>query len=220
GSRRVHGMRPFGALLGADEAKAKLLGAARRVQRVEDAPLDAAWGRVAAEDLASPLDVPGFARSTMDGYAVRSADAGPRRVVGEIPAGATVLPKLGPGEAARIATGAPLPPGADAVVRVEDAREDGSFRVAPKPGQFVDAAGSDLARGAPVLRAGDVLTPARLGLVASVGLARVRMLAKPRVALFSSGDELLSPGKEAQPLRIFDSNTITLRALLAQIGRA
>jgi len=158
----------------------------------------------------------------MDGYAVRAADGvAPRRIVAEVPAGATALPSLGPGEAARIATGAPVPPGADAVVKVEQATEAKghlSAQMPPEPGQFLDPAGIDLPRGARVVSRGEILTPARLGLLASVGRARVRVVGRPRVALLSSGDELLAPGEPFRPLRIYDSNTTTLRALFEETG--
>ena len=215
-------MRPLGALLPKEEALARLLAAARRVARVEEVALHEARGRLAAEDVRAPVAVPPFARSTMDGYAVRAADGdAPRRVVGDVPAGASSLPEVGAGEAARIATGAPLPLGADAVVRVEETQErDGvvSVRAAPRAGLFVDPAGSDLARGDPVVREGDVLTPARLGLLASVGMARARVLARPRVALASSGDELLRPGEPPAPGRVYDANGASLRALLEEAG--
>lgn len=217
----MHGMRPFGALLPKEEALAKLLAAAAPVARVETLPLARAAGRVAADDVRAPFDVPPFARSTMDGYAVRSADAGERSLVGDVFAGATALPTLGAGEAARIATGAPLPPGADAVARVEDTSErDGrvALRAAPRAGQFVESAGADLRRGDAVLRAGDVLTPARLGLLASIGTNEVRVRARPRVAVVSSGDELLRPGDAPHPLRIYDSNSTTLAALCEAQG--
>lgn len=221
----MHGMRPLRALIPKEEALDRLLAAARPVSRVETLPLHQAAGRVAAEALEAPFAVPPFARSMMDGYALRAADAstpGARlRVVGEVLAGAADLPEVGAGEAVRIATGAPLPPGADSVVRVEDADEaEGfvAFRVAARRGGSVDPPGSDLELGARVLAPGLVLTPARLGLVASVGRASVAVLARPRVALFSSGDELLRPGEPPAPNRIYDSNGATLRALLESAG--
>lgn len=217
-----HGMRPFGDLLSKEDALARLLAAAPVVARVEELPLAAARGRACAEDVRAPFPVPPFARATMDGYAVRAGEAGPLRVVGDVPAGARDLPTVGPGGCARIATGAPLPPGADAVVRVEDAREDaGGVAVKPaRPGQFVDPAGSDLAEGAPVASRGEVLTPARLGLLASVGRTAVRALARPRVAVVTTGDELLQPGEPHDPRRVFDANGTTLRALLEEAGAA
>ena len=219
----MHGMRPFGALLPKERALAMLLDAARPLVATEEAPLAEALGRVAAETVRAPFAVPPFARAMMDGYAVRSADGPTLRVGGDLFAGARAPPPLAPGEARRIATGAPVPPGADAVVRVEDADEkDGTvtLRVAARPGLSVDPRGSDLAEGALVVAEGDALTPARLGLLASVGRARVRVHARPRVALFSSGDELLRPGEPADPWRIYDSNTTTLRALFEAAGAA
>lgn len=222
---RMHGMRPFGALLPHDEALAKLLAAAPRIARVEDVPLAEARGRVCAEDVRAPVDVPPFDRAVMDGYAVRAADAaapGARlRVVGVAHAGHPLATDVRAGEAARIATGAPVPQGADAVVRVEDTAErEGvvEVHVAVPRGKSIDPAGSDLARGAPVAIVGDVLTPARLGLLASVGVARVRVVARPRVALHTSGDELLRPGEMPAPGRIYDSNTTSLAALLSGAG--
>lgn len=216
----MHGMRPFGALLSKEDALARLLGLARSLAREEERPLHEARGRVCAEDVRAPFPVPPFARATMDGYAVRSTDAGPRRIVGDVPAGATSLPAVEAGEAVRIATGAPLPPGADAVVRVEDAKEDGGRVEVPATvaGRFVDPAGADIAEGAPVVARGDVLTPARLGLLASIGRASVRVLAKPRVAIVTTGDELLRPGDPPRPFRVFDANATTLRALLDAAG--
>lgn len=221
----MHGMRPFGALVSKEEALAMLLDAARPVTEVEELPLAAARARAAAEEVRAPFAVPPFDRATMDGYAVRAQDAaapGARlRVVGEALAGARSPPPVGVREAARVATGAPVPPGADSVVRVEDTfEEDGSvmLRVAVRARQNVDPAGADLPLDALVVAPGVALTPARLGLLASVGRARVRVLRRPRVALFSSGDELLRPGEALRPGAIYDSNGTTLRALLEDAG--
>ena len=218
--RVSHGMRPFGDLLSKEDALARLLAASPVVTRVEELPLASARGRACAEDVRAPFAVPPFARATMDGYAVRSTDEGPRRVVADVPAGALELPAVGKGECARIATGAPLPPGADAVVRVEDCAEsDGQVTVKPpRAGQFVDPAGSDLPEGAPVVRRGDALTPARLGLLASIGRTSARVVARPRVAVVTTGDELLQPGEPRDARRIYDANGTTLRALLEEAG--
>lgn len=214
-------MRPFGSLLPKEDALAKLLAAAPALARTERVPLERASGRVLAEAVRAPFDVPPFARATMDGYAVRTADQGPRRIVADVFAGANALPTLAAGEAARIATGAPVPPGADAVVRVEDTSEkDGevTLRVAPRAGQSIEPAGTDLREGDPVARAGEPLTPARLGLLASVGRVDTSVRAKPRVAVMASGDELLKPGQPAEPFRIYDSNSTTLSALCESSG--
>lgn len=214
-------MRPFGSLLPKEDALAKLLAAAPALARTERVPLERASGRVLAEEVRAPFDVPPFARATMDGYAVRTADQGPRRIVGDVFAGANALPTLRAGEAARIATGAPVPPGADAVVRVEDTSEkdrEVTLRVAPRAGQSIEPAGTDLREGDPVARAGEPLTPARLGLLASVGRVDTSVRAKPRVAVMASGDELLKPGQPAEPFRIYDSNSTTLSALCESSG--
>ena len=218
----MHGMRPFGALLPKEEALALILDAAAPLARAEHVPLAEARGRVSAEDVRAPHDVPPYARATMDGYAVRAADgSAPRRVTGELFAGARVLPAVDPGGAVRIATGAPVPPGADAVVRVEDADErDGTLttRVQTRAGAHVDPAGADLLAGALAVAKGARLTPARLGVLASVGRADVRVAARPRVAVVVTGDELLDVGAPHDPHRIHDSNGTTLRALLEDAG--
>lgn len=218
-------MRPLSALVSKEEALARLLAAAAPVARVERVALEDARGRVVAADVRAPFAVPPFARATMDGYALRAEDArepGARlRLVGEVLAGASAAPQVRAGEATRIATGAPIPPGADAVARVEDtSEEEGAvvLRVGMRARRFVDAAGSDLAERALVVARGQVLSPARLGLLASIGMASVDVLAKPRVGLLSSGDELLRPGEAPAPGRIYDSNGATLSALLAAHG--
>lgn len=218
-------MRPFGELLSKEEALARLLSASALMTRTRELPLADARGRVLAQDVRATLDVPPFDRAMMDGYAVRAADAtqpGARlRVVGDVFAGAPTLPQVGAGDASRIATGAPMPPGADAVVRVEDTEEtEGvvTLRKAVTPRQSVDPRGHDIANGALVLRGGDVLTPARLGMLASVGCTTALVLRRPRIALFASGDELIRPGEAVRPNAIYDSNTTTLRALLEDAG--
>lgn len=222
-------MRPLGALLSKEDALARLLAAARPPGRQERVALEAGAGRVVAEDVFAPFDVPPYARSTMDGYAVRgdardaaSKEESPRwRLVGEILAGSSAPPELADGEAVRIATGAPVPASASGVVRVEDTTEmDGhvTVRAAPRPGQNIERAGADLAKGDLVCRAGDVLDPPRIGLLASIGRADVAVHARPRVAIFSTGDELLQPGEPPDPYRIYDSNSLTLSTLLAAHG--
>ncbi|HEX2022050.1 MAG TPA: molybdopterin molybdotransferase MoeA, partial [Candidatus Thermoplasmatota archaeon] len=143
------------------------------------------------------------------------------RVAQELFAGARRVAALGAGEAARIATGAPVPEGADAVVRVEDTKEDNDIVVisrAARRGESIERAGSDLAKGSVVVRAGEPLTPARLGLLASVGATQVEVLARPRVALFTSGDEVVPAGETLAPGQIHDSNGPALTALLEGAG--
>lgn len=214
-------MRPFGALLPKEEALRILLDAAAPVDTRERLPLALARGRVAARRVEAGVAVPPYNRATMDGYAVRAADGADLAVQGDVFAGARAPPPLAPGRALRIATGAPIPPGADAVVRVEDTREEGGrvrLLTPARAGQFIDPRGSDLPLGAPVVEAGDALTPARLGLLASVGLAEVEAWARPRVALFTSGDEVAQPGQPPDPWRIFDANGASLRAMLENAG--
>ena len=216
-------------LLSLDEALPQLLAHARALGGSETVSTFEADGRVLAQDVVSALQVPPQDNSSMDGYAVRGADVTQPdtvlRVTQRIPAGATGQP-LGPGEAARIFTGAPIPPGADAVLMQEDceALDDGRVRcrIVPEPGQWIRRSGEDGTRGATVLQRGDRLGPAALGLAASIGLSHLAVAARPRVALLSTGDELVMPGDvppEAMPPgAIYNSNRFFLRALLERMG--
>jgi len=195
----------------------------------ETVELLACAGRVLAADVAAEVDVPGFARSAMDGYAVRgedtfgASDYDPLalRLVGESMPGRPFSGVLKPGEAVRIMTGAPIPDGADAVVMAEVAREREGLvevREAVPPRKHVGAVGEDLRRGEVVLRAGRRLRPQDAGLLASIGVARVRCVRRPRVRLVVTGDELLPAGARPEGARIVDSNSVTLRALVARDG--
>jgi molybdopterin molybdotransferase len=200
----------------------------------ETLPLVECMGRALAEDISAPTDLPLFDNSGMDGFAVRAADLregaeAELRVVADIPAGSEPTITLGPGEAARIMTGAPMPRGADAVIPVEDTdfqvREAGT----PAPptvkalksisrGQNVRRRGSDLKSGELVLRAGSLLRPQDLGLLAMLGQAEVRVHRRPRVALLSSGDEIVPVETALTPGKIHDSNSYVLAALIEQAG--
>jgi molybdopterin molybdotransferase len=183
-----------------------------------------ALGRVLAADVASLIDVPPADNTSMDGYALRAADvpaAGTLLPVSQrIPAGVVGVP-LVPGSAARIFTGAQVPAGADAVVMQEqcEAVEQGvRVNAVPRAGQWIRRRGEDVWAGAVVLTRGTRLTPQALGLAASVGAANLRVVRRPRVALFSTGDELAMPGEPLKPGAIYNSNRYTLRALLQASG--
>jgi molybdopterin molybdotransferase len=184
-------------------------------------------GLVLAADVVAGEPVPPFANTAMDGYAVRASDTADAPVtlpvVAEVAAGHPVARALGAGEAMRIFTGAPIPDGADAIVMVERTeRLDGGRRVridvAVEPGTHLRAPGEDLAAGERVFGAGDEVTPARLGVLASLGITEVTVHPRPRVGVMSTGDELVQPGTPLLPGQIRDSNRPTLLALAAQAG--
>ncbi|MEO8021965.1 gephyrin-like molybdotransferase Glp [Polaromonas sp.] len=214
-----------------DEALAELLACATPLAGRETVSTFDADGRVLAQDVVSALQVPPEDNSAMDGYAVRStelADEGVALEVSQrIPAGSAGS-ALEPGTVARIFTGAPIPAGADAVVMQEDCQplpeREGFVRIQqiPRPGQWIRRAGEDVRRGATVLSKGERLTPAALGLAASIGMNVLQVAARPRVALFSTGDELVMPGEVApeqmRPGAIYNSNRFFLRALLLRLG--
>ncbi len=211
------------ALRSLDDALAALLAHATPVDGVVTVPTIAAAGRVLAHDQRSSLDVPPADNTSMDGYAVRSADvaAGTKlRVAQRIAAGHTGGP-LEPGTAARIFTGATIPPGADAVVMQEQARLDGehvTFEHTPAPGEWIRRAGEDIVAGSVILPAGTRLTPQATGLAASVGLAQLPVRRRVRVACFFTGDELVMPGEPLAPGAIYNSNRFVLNALLHALG--
>lgn len=196
----------------------------------EPCPVGSGFGRVLDEDVVARFAVPPFDNSAMDGFAVRAADvtAGPTRlrVVGDIPAGAASAPTVGAGEAARIMTGAPMPPGADAVVMVEDTdQEQGdvplpeSVAVVPvAAGKNVRRAGEDVAVGDLVLRAGERWTPAAAGAASSIGYATVRLRRRPKVAVLATGTELVAPGEPIGFGQIPDSNSVLIAGLVERFG--
>ncbi len=216
-----------------EEALAQLLPHFKQLP-AKPIELERAFGRVLAEDISADADLPPFANSSMDGYAVRSADVPASgvtlAVIGDLPAGSTPAQTVGEGQAIRIMTGAPMPPGADAVVPIEDTDSaDRGHMAAALPqsirithsvqvGAYVRAAGEDVRRGQVVLRAGRLLRAADVGVLAGLGVAKVPVIRRPKVAILSTGDELLKVDQPLAPGKIRDMNGYTLAALVKTLG--
>ncbi len=227
-------------MLSIDEALERILGYVD-VLEPEERPILEALGQVLAEDVQSPFDIPPLDNSAMDGYAVRAVDtagASPERpvelkVIGEVAAGYVYPGEVTPGTAVRIMTGAPIPRGADAVVPFEETDEPfqetptGARRLRTRtvrifkeasPGANIRPAGEDIARGQTVLRAGIVLRPSEIGVLASLGRATVRVVRRPVVAILSTGDELAPVGRPKAAHQIYDANAYSLGALVLRYG--
>ena len=214
-----------GALLSVEAAEALIAERVPPLAGEETAPLAAALNRVLARDLLAPLPLPPFFNAAVDGYAFRHADLsgeGETRLAlsGRLAAGQATAPEgLGPAAAVRVFTGAPMPPGADTVLMQEDARlEPGAVLVVPpglKPGANARPAGEDVAAGALALPAGRRLRAPEIGLAAALGFSALPVRRRVRVGVFSTGDELASPGEPLRPAQTYDSNRFTLLALLA-----
>lgn len=189
----------------------------------EPRPLNDSLGMVLAEPVYSPVDMPPFHQSAMDGYALRFQDAShPLRIVGEVQAGVAPRASTEPGTAMRIFTGAPTPEGADTVIMQEKVRIENNLLYLEDPelksGANVRLRASQTAKGALALPAGSTLSPAAIGLLAGLGINAVRVWSKPCVALIITGKELAMPGAALQPGQVYESNSITLTAALAEIG--
>jgi len=211
-------------LIPVEEAQARLLAGAALTPAAR-VPLGAALDRVLAEPLAAKRKQPPFPASAMDGYAVRAADAGAGgarlALVGEARAGGRYPLPLQPGEAVRIFTGAPVPDGADAILIQENAEREGTTVTVLEPvapGRFVRAAGLDFREGDVLLQAGHVMDPRAVALAAAMNHAEIGVRRRPRVALLSTGDELVTPGGSAGPDQIVSANGHGLSALVAQAG--
>lgn len=211
-----------------DEARARIAATLKPASAVK-LPLLEARGRILADAVTAGISLPSFDNSAMDGYAVRSEDlagASPEHPVTlpiamEAAAGAGAMPMLRPGTCCRIMTGGPVPPGADAIVKIEETSlSDGrvTFSRPASLGEFVRKAGEDLKAGDRLLEAGSLLTPSRLAMLAAVGLAEVAVHAPPTVAILTTGNELVPPGQPLRPGQIYDSNAIAMAALVAETG--
>ena len=219
-----------------EEALQRVLAAIEPLEAVET-PLEEALGLVLAEDVSAGLDIPPVDNSAMDGYAVRVEDIADARpdsprllpVIGEVAAGSPPGPPVQPGTAVRIMTGAPVPPGADAVVRFEDTDEEERRRhgtslseigimASPRRGMSIRRAGEDVRNGDVVLTKGTPLGPAHVGVLASLGRTTALVHRRPVVAILASGDEITAPGQELLPGNIYDINTYSTQALTQQMG--
>ncbi len=215
-----------GPALKLGEALARILEDVTPVAGTEAIPVRAALGRILDADVVAPIDVPAHTNSAMDGYAVRAADllsdAETRLdVIGVAAAGKPFEKKVGAGQCVRILTGAPVPGGADTVVMQEHVTRDADVavvRAGQKPGLHVRQAGEDIARGDVAMAAGVMLRPAELGMLASIGVGEVSVRRRPRVAFFSTGDELRNVGEPLGAGQIYDSNRYTIYGMLTRIG--
>ena len=222
-------MRPFTNLIPFEDAKRIVLDNVKPIDEVEEVNLLDALGRVLAEDIISPINVPPFARAAEDGYAVRAEDTygagqyAPKefKLVGEINTGEYKEIRVGEGECVKIATGAMLPEGADAVVRVEDTEEEGNIvRVyrPVHPGFDVAPEGEDIKKGEKILTKGTVLNPPKIGALAAMGIAKVKVYRKPKIAVLPSGNELMVPGEKIEKGKIYDVNTYTISSVIRENG--
>jgi molybdopterin molybdotransferase len=224
-------MRPIKDTISLDEALATILEAATPVARTERIPLRESAGRVIAATPVASMDVPPFDRAAMDGYAVRAEDtfgAGrydPKvlRSIETVHTAQVATRPVAAGECIQIATGAPMPLGADAVVMVEETErvagtDEVRFFTPVYPRQHVGRRAADITAGQPVLQPGDVLNPSRIGALAAVGSLDVDVYAKPRIAILSTGNEIVEPGQPLGPGQIYDINRFTLSAIISAHG--
>jgi molybdopterin molybdotransferase len=215
-----------GTLMSVDDAARLIAAQVPSVADTETIPLKSADGRIIAEDFIAPMPLPPFDNSAVDGYAVRHGDLAAQdetrlRIVDRVQAGRSAARAVGPGEAVRIFTGAPMPPGADTVFMQEDCRPEGDSVVVPaglKRGANMRFAGEDVATGSIAIPAGQRMSPAEVALVAALGATHLAVRRRVRVALFSTGDEVFEPGGARPAAGIYDSNRYLLMAMLRRLG--
>lgn len=223
-------MRPIRDTLPLDAALHMLLQAATPIETIERVPLEQADGRVVSHDLVASADVPPFDRAAMDGYAVVADDtfgASPHhprilKRVEKVYTGEVPTRVVSPGQCTEIATGAPMPQGATAVVMVEETEhgEEDEVRVFTPvyPGQNVGRRGADITAGRTVVAEGTLITPSVVGAIAAIGIAEAHVYRKPHVAILSTGNEIVEPGRPLAPGQIYDINRFTLSAIIARHG--
>ena len=222
-------MKPFGALLSFEEAMRIVETKIKPITRTETVGIDEAVGRVLAADMVADLSIPSFDRAAMDGYAVKARDTfgsgqlKPKtlELVGELNAGSTPTKKVGAGQCIQISTGAMMPPGADAVMMVEDTEaEDGRVRMfkAVLPGGNVGKLGEDVREGERMLGKGGILDAGKIGVLASQGIQRVKVYAQPKVGILPSGEEIVEIGKKLKPGQLYDINSHTVASVVKENG--
>jgi len=221
-------MKPFGKLMTRLDAVHLIDENVKRIMRVEEVPIEEASGRVLAEDVVAGFNVPPFDRSSMDGYAVKAKDtAGAAskpltlKLIGTRHAGEVFEGFVGDGECMEIATGAPVPNGADAVVMVEYTKLSNNMVEIQKEarlGANIAPEGEDIKKGEVVVKVGEVLTPGKIGAVAALGFSKVKAYEKPRVAIYSTGNEVVPQGKPLKPGQVYDINSYTLSAVVTANG--
>ena len=222
-------MRPFGDVIPLEAARAILDTTGAPIDRTETVPLSEANGRVVARDVIAHGDVPPFSRAGMDGYALRARDTSgasrsdPRTLVrvGTLYTGQVSPIPVRDGECIEISTGAPMPEGADAVVMVEETDADGDavrMFAEVQPQQNVGRQGADIQSGQVVVSAGELLNSSRIGALAAVGTVEVDVYDRPRVAILSTGNEVIAPGEALQPGQIYDINRFTISAVVSENG--
>jgi len=222
-------MRPLRALISLDEALTMAMDLVRPVEREETVPLLESLRRVIAEDVRAPRDVPLADRAAMDGYAVLAKDTFPAgrfkpvalRILETLYADSVPKRRVVRSRCTEVATGSTLPSGADAVVMVEDTEREGDVVKVYRPvhpGEHVSRRGEDIRKGSVAVRAGDWVTPAKLGALAAIGRDRVRVCARPRVAVLTTGDEVVPPGRPIRPGQVYDINANTMASVVRENG--